>query len=447
MTFDAGFLRTRLKSMTLTAPSSRWLVAFSGGMDSTVLLHALSQCGDDLPQQVLAIHIDHGIHAESATWERHCAQIAATFGVDYLCKRVSVAAKGAGGMEAAARDARYSAFRNLVRDGDCLLSAHHADDQAETLLLNLLRGSGVAGIAGIGFSQPFAEGRLLRPLLDISRESLQHYAANQDLDWLDDPANDDTRFDRNFLRKSVMPLLATRWPAVATQFRKSADLAGEASELLNELADLDLASHEAADRLSIVALKALTPARQRNLLRRAVSICGLPSPPASRLYQAVNELIPAREDAQPYIQWNGAELRRYRDRLHIMANIPDIPDIAEQQAKLLLPDGHAVELMPGMGALRLKSAAATGIDPRLARDGIRIRYRQGGEEVRLAGHACTHKLKKLLQQDGILPWMRDRLPLLYAGDELVAIADLWIADGSAAQGGLEVLWDNRPTIR
>jgi tRNA(Ile)-lysidine synthase len=444
MTFDAEILLSTLQKLTMKAPPSRWLVAFSGGMDSTVLLHALSACRNEMPQEIVAVHINHGMHRDAGRWEQHCERIASTFDVSYLCQRVTVTEERAHGPEAAARDARYAALRNFVRAGDCLLSAHHEEDQAETLLLNLLRGSGFAGLAGIGLLQPFASGHLIRPLLNVSQKLLQRYAEEQDLEWLDDPSNSDVRFDRNYLRKEVVPLLATRWPAVSSSLRKSAQIASESNDLLNELADLDLLRHDSADRLSVTELTVLSKARQRNMLRRAVSICGLPAPPASRLYQAVNELIPAREDAQPHVHWHGAEFRRYRDRLFVM---PETPQCGIPPSAVLLPDGSEVQLMPGMGSLRLVGAAVEGIDPALVRDGLSVRYRQGGEEVRLPGHDCTHKLKKLLQQDGVLPWMRERLPLLYCGDKLVAIADMWVAAECVAQHGLAVRWDGRPVLR
>ncbi len=447
--FDAEILLSRLRLMTAGEAPSRWLVAFSGGMDSTVLLHALSSYRPVLQQgvvqqDIVAVHVDHGLHADSSQWEAHCRGFAAELQVEYICRRVTVSEDAGCGPEAAAREARYAALHEIVQPGDCLLSAHHEDDQAETLLLNLLRGSGLAGIAGIGSQQKFSAGRLLRPMLGISADAISGYAERYKLRWIDDPSNADQRFDRNFLRKEILPKLASRWPAVSARFKRSADLAGESSELLNDLADLDLQHHNNSDRLSISELKKLSLGRQRNVLRRAVHICGLSPPPASRIYQAVHELIPAREDAQPLVRWSGAELRRYRDQLFIM---PELMDGQASGNDILLPDGEKLELGFGMGTLQLAQAPTGGIDAVFAENGLTVRYRQGGEEIRLEGHDCTHKLKKLLQQDGVLPWLRDRLPLLYADDKLVAVADFWIAAECMAPQGLEVRWKGRPALR
>jgi len=442
VTFDSKILLERLTALTAGEPASRWLVAFSGGIDSTVLLHALSCARDQQLAEIIAIHVDHGLHADSRNWEIHCRQFAGQLGVSYISKQVAVDDDLRGGPEAAARQARYALLQTLVRHGDCLLSAHHEEDQAETLLLNLLRGSGLAGLAGIGAAQSFGRGRLLRPLLGVPAAALHDYAKHHELRWIEDPSNADTRFDRNFLRAEILPRLASRWPAVAARLRQSADLASEASALLRELADIDLAAAGSPERLDLEALRSLSPQRQRNLLRQAISLCGLPPPPATRLYQAVHELLPAREDAQPLVAWPGAELRRYRNHVYVMPAMARLPD---EQAQVLRP-AATLDLGPGMGRLVLRPEVEGGIDPELARAGLRVRYRQGGEQIRPAGHACTHKQKKLLQQQGIVPWMRSRLPLLYAGEKLVAVADLWIAKECSHDAGFGVSWRDRSPL-
>jgi len=443
MTFDSKILLERLTVLTVDEPASRWLVAFSGGLDSTVLLHALSCMRERHPAATTAIHVDHGLHAESRNWEIHCRQFAGQLGISYISERVSVDDDLQSGPEAAARQARYALLQTLVREGDCLLSAHHEEDQAETLLLNLMRGSGPAGLAGIGAAQLFGEGRLLRPLLGVSAEAIRDYAKHHDLGWIEDPSNADTRFDRNFLRQEIVPRLASRWPGVAASLKQSADLASEASTLLRDLADIDLAAASGSpERLDLEVLRALSLQRQRNLLRRAISLCGLPPPPATRLYQAVDELIPARQDAQPRVAWPGAELRRYRNNLYIMPGVPDLPG---EPLQVLRPEA-SLDLGPGMGQLVLNPDVDGGINPELASAGLRVRYRQGGEEIRLAGHGCTHKLKKLLQQEGIVPWMRSRLPLLYSGGNLVAVADLWIAAECSHEAGYGVCWRDRSPL-
>ncbi len=443
MTFDSEGLLSRLRAMTSAEPPLRWLVAFSGGIDSTVLLHALGNCREQLEQQVVAVHIDHGLAPDSARWDAHCQAFAEQLGVEYVSRKVAVVDDAGGGPEAAARQARYAALRQIVQQGDCLLSAHHEDDQAETLLLNLMRGSGLAGMAGIGAIRKFSRGRLLRPLLGIPLAAIQDYATLHDLSWIDDPSNADVRYDRNFLRHEILPKLASRWPAVSARLRQSADLAGEGSELLNDLADLDLAEIGSPQRLSIVTLAKLSLPRQRNVLRRAIRRCSLPPAPATRLYQVVHELLPSPPDAQPMVAWPGAELRRYRQHLYVLAEM-SVADGAVGQ--FLSVGGEVLELGAGMGSLAMRKVTTAGIDPQIMQQGLQVRYRQGGEAIRLAGHDCTHKLKKLLQQKGVLPWMRARLPLLYVDDRLIAVADLWVAADYVATPGYVINWHERPAI-
>ena len=443
MKLTQQYLRNRLETLTADLDVQRYIVAFSGGLDSTVLLHALSQDGVSSARDLLAVHVNHGLQDAATGWSRHCEEIAAELGVACECREVQVDVEGAAGPEAAAREARYKAFRELMRPGDCLLSAHHREDQAETVLLNLLRGSGPAGLAAIAARQEFGCGYLLRPLLSVPRLELEAYANAHDLHWVDDPTNLKQQFDRNFLRHELIPLLQQRWPAATARLARSAELAREANDMLNALADIDLAPHESATRLDVPLLRELPEARQRNLLRRAVALCGLPAPPSTRLQQAIDELLPARDDAQPLVAWNGAELRRYRDKLFIMSGLPAHPLGDGQQ---LLPDGADVSLGTGLGALRLVSGNTVGISPQVAGEGLQIRFRRGGEEIRPSGSRVTRKLKKLLQEDGVLPWMRERVPLLYAGERLVAVANLWIAADCIAQGGLQIDWRDRPPL-
>ena len=442
MIFDSDDLLVRLRALTSGKSPARWLVAFSGGIDSTVLLHALAN--SETEAAVIAIHIDHGLHADSGQWEQHCREFAADLGVEFESRAVTVAEKPENGPEAAARRARYDAFLRLVRSDDCLLSAHHEDDQAETLLLNLMRGSGPAGLAGIGLRQSFGRGHLLRPMLGVPGEAILAYAERHELGCINDPSNADSRFDRNFIRNEIVPKLAARWPAVSNRLRRSAELVGESSELLNDLADMDLDGLGTPQKLSIKGLQKLPAARQRNVLRRAVRLCGLPPPPATRLYQIIHELLPARADGQPLVVWAGAEIRRYRDSLYVM---PPHQIVDGEGAGILRPGGPSICLGSGLGSLELTEEAGEGIDPKLAQHGLTIRYRDGGEAIRISGQGPTRKLKKLLQEEGVVPWMRTGLPLLFVDDRLVAVADLWVEADCVASPGLTVNWIDRPALK
>lgn len=442
MTFSGQFLRQQLALLEeRAARPTRYVVAFSGGLDSTVLAHALAatQARGDVP--VIAIHIDHGLHPDSAQWEAHCRTTAMQLGIEYRSKSVDVRLDAGKGPEAAAREARYTALCDELQHGDWLLSAHHCEDQAETLLLNLVRGSGPAGIAGIGAIRRFGPGWLARPLLQAARASLQAYADEHGLAWVEDPSNEDRRFDRNFLRHDILPRLQSRWPDIAARLQRSAGHAGEAADLLADLGDIDLAALGGrAQRLPVDGLLALSAARQRNVIRHALRLLGLSTPTAQQLERVLNEVLPARQDAQPHVGWPGAAVRRYRNGLYLLPE-----QVAEIPAARPVTAGNVV-LGPGLGVLRLQSDAAQGLSAALVAAGLRLEKRRGGEEFQPYGQAHTRKLKKLLQEEGVVPWMRDRLPLLYAGERLVAVGDLWLASDAVASPGVAVHWDERPAL-
>ena len=443
MTFGPEVVAERLDALeTADNKPDRYVIALSGGLDSTVLAHALTVTRERHGKSLLAVHVDHQLHPESGHWNDYCRRLADTLDLEFVAETVSVVADG-GGLEAAARKARYAALARHTGDRDWLLSAHHRNDQAETLLLNLMRGSGPAGMAGLGLLTPFAAGWLVRPLIDVPRDALEAYAAAQNLQWLDDPSNADLRFDRNYLRHEVLPSLEQRWPGVIERLARSADLAAEAAMMLDELAASDLREvGDRAARIDIAGLLQLTDARQRNLLRHAIRREGLPLPGAARLATVLVSVLQARDDAQPMVQWEGAEVRRYRGKLYLSR------PLGEQSWP---PGGRPladspVSLGPGMGTLRLSPGAPRGLSGSVLAGGLAIRMRKGGEEIKPLGQTHTKKLKKLLQEKGIVPWMRERLPLIYSGEELVAVADLWVAAEAASEPGTAVCWDDRPEL-
>jgi tRNA(Ile)-lysidine synthase len=447
VTFDRDVLFARLNAVAeLAGWPKRFVVAFSGGLDSTVMLHALAASRSAHQNSITAVHVDHGLQRDSAAWSEHCRAFAIGVSVDFVEIKVDVDVAGGQGTEAAARAARYDAFRAYLKTGDWLLSAHHKDDQAETLLLNLMRGSGPAGLAGIGELLPLGAGWLVRPLLSCSRSELVDYATLHDLTWIDDPSNEDRQYDRNYLRHEVMPTLAARWPDAAGRLKRSAALAGEASQLLDQLADADYRElGDRPERLALDKLRQLPPERQRNVLRYVIRELGLPSPPARQLESVITELLGAREDAQPVVQWPGAEIRRYRDNVYVLASVA-AEDKEDPVPVMIPPDTQSIALGRGRGDLTLEPGAARGLADRVLKAGLEVRYRAGGEEIKPLGQLHTRKLKKLLQEEGVVPWMREKLPLLYSAGELVAVADLWIADSAASEPGTAVRWRNRPPI-
>jgi len=447
VTLETETLLRKLRDLeAIAGMPSRYVIAFSGGLDSTVLLHALASLRDKLGVSLHAIHVDHGLHSDSAAWSAHCRDYAERLGVDYQSLSVKVQLESGKGPEASARDARYNALHAELGAGDWLMSAHHREDQAETLLLNLIRGSGPMGIAGIGSIRRFGPGWLARPLLETSRQALAEYANREKLDWVEDPSNVDRRFDRNYLRHDILPRLGARWPDISARLQRSAGHAGEASHLLTDLAGIDLQSVGGRpEKLSIDGLLQMSPARQRNVLRYAVRQLGLPTPTAMQLARIQNEVIPAREDAQPLVTWSGAAVRRYRNSLYVLPEtdqaLPAAIDIPSGDLPLA-----AISLGPGLGVLRFRAGGAPGLSEDIIKRGVQIRFREGGEEIRPFGQSHTRKLKKLLQEEGVVPWMRERLPLVFSAGELVAVGDLWLAAQAVSEPGISLRWQDRPAL-
>lgn len=447
MSFSPEALRDRLVDRlteleALSVTPDRYVIALSGGLDSIVLAHALAATRARHGKNLLALHVDHCLHEASPTWAEHCRKFAEQLDIEFELEQVAVDKEVGAGLEAAARDARYAALANHMTSRDWCLSAHHQDDQGETLLLNLLRGSGPAGLAAMRPLRRLGSGWLVRALLDVPRQELEDYAEMAGLRWIDDPSNKEEAFDRNFLRNRVLPVIAERWPHAAARFGRSAELAGDATDLLADLADLDLASLGAVPgRVPVAGLRAMPQIRQNNLLRRAAQVMGLAVPANAQLRAIRDELLAAREDAEPLVRWVGGEARRYRDVLYLL---PPFAAASFADGQHVDADGLAVG--PGMGRLRLVADDTRARQERVELPGLTARRRRGGEKIKPKGHGHTRKLKKLLQDEGVVPWWRDQLPLVYAGDELVAVADLWLADSAFAASGARIQWDERPNL-
>jgi tRNA(Ile)-lysidine synthase len=358
---------------------------------------------------------------------------------------VRVTAVAEEGLEAAARRARYAALAELLGPGDFLLTAHQRDDQAETVLLQLMRGAGIAGLAAMPARAAFGPGELVRPLLGFARAALLAYAREHRLDWIEDPSNADLRLRRNFLRAEILPRLQQHWPEANAMLVRSAGHAAEAQALLDDLARMDLAGCMPADdprypyALSVTVFAALPAARQRNLLRYWLRQQGFLVPSARQLEEVQTLIRTAPRTRQACLRWSGAELWRYRERLVIVPWRP-VPDRRLDVAW----DLRAPLELPGIGRLRTVAVTGRGLVPERLGEQVRVRLRQGGEPVLLPGRRHHHALKKLLQAAGVPPWERIRLPVLYAGDQLAAVADRWVCAAFAAQpgeSGLEIVWE------
>lgn len=412
------------------APVTRYWVAYSGGRDSTVLLHAaLATTRDKIP--LAAVHIHHGLYPQADAWAAHCAQVCGALGIPLTLQHVDATPQPDESPEAAARRARYAACAQIIGHDEVLLTAHHQDDQAETVLLQLLRGSGPQGLAGMAACASWASGRLVRPLLTVSRAAIASYAAQQQLTWIEDPSNGDPRYARNYLRHHVLPLLAGLQPAVASTLCRAAQHAAQASMLLDELADADMPD-SSPTKLFIPALLALTPARRHNVLRRWLKKHAWPMPQTRHLAQLERDVLQARADATPCLRWPGVWVRRYREYLYISA--PDAPP----SAPIMWLDPNLPVALPHNGVLQGQPVVGQGVAlQHWQKSPITIRYRQGGERIQPIGSPYTRALKTLFQEHGIPPWQRARWPLLYIGAELVAVPQLVIGAPWAASAGEE----------
>lgn len=404
---------------------ARVWVALSGGLDSTVLLHMLAAAGT---QGLRAVHVHHGLQPAADDWVREVRRICRSLDVPLTVRRVQISAGDPAGPEAAARAARYDALRALLRPGDLLATAHHREDQAETVLLRALRGGGIAGLAAMRTQTPFGAGQLWRPLLKTRRANLRAYAEAQKLRWIDDPHNHDPRYARSYLRETVWPLLRTHWPQAADSLVRLADHAQAAETLLNELAALDQAAigGDGCDSLSVSALLALSAPRRRNLLRLVWAQRGWAAPTADLLQNLEREVLSARADAQPCLRFADGEARRYRDRLYLMAPLPAPPT-----TELRWQRGRRLVLPAGCGRLDASRA------PRTA---LRVRFASGGERLKPQGSPHHRSLKQLAQAVAMPVWVRERLPLIYAGDRLLSVAGLWNAAELADIKGFALIW-------
>lgn len=448
-------LQGRAGGTALLPPDASVCVAFSGGLDSTVLLHSFARLAAEpgppsgIPRhhgyRVRAVHIDHGLHSDSARWRDHCERQARALQVEFTSMRVDVTGVDELGLEAAARDARYDAFAKELRAGEYLLLGHHADDQLETVLLALMRGAGVLGLSGMQVFEQFARGALLRPLWDFTRAELEAWAGAEGLNWLSDPSNDNHGLDRNFIRHRVVTALRERWPAAAQTALRSTQHLQEAWRTLEQLAALDAETALGEDCLEVARLAALNPERRRNLLRYWVRRRGARAPSTRKLAAIEHDMLAASEDRVPCVGWDGWEMRRHRGWLYCERHLPPFDTEQEIDWQSQMP----LTLPAGLGRLRMAAAESRCLDAARLPAALTVRFRAGGETLQPAGHAFHHKLKKLLQAADVLPWWRERLPLVYAGDRLVAVGDLWIAAEFAVpvgEPGIAVLWDERPSI-
>lgn len=446
--FSPDSLAAALAKGAAPGASGELCVAFSGGLDSTVLLAALAELKSrGWRGAVRALHIDHQLQPDSGLWAARCAETAGRLGIPFASERVVVPLANGQGIEAAARAVRYAALYGSLAAGETLLTAHHADDQLETVLLALMRGAGVRGLSGMPSRAPAGAGWHQRPLLDYPRADLERWAREHNVSFIEDPTNREPRYRRSYLRQAVVPALKTTWPGAAVVASRSAAHLGEAAGLLDELARIDLEGAAEAACLRVDKLAAMTSPRRRNLLRYWLRSLALPTPSTAKLAVLEHDMLVARPDRQLCVEWEGAEVRLHRGLLYAG------PPLSAPPVARAAPWDWREPLVLPQGLGELHAVPTTGAGLAVARLPEQLQWQFRGEvEGGPAGESQgtgRHGLKKLLQEARVLPWWRGRLPLLSAGDHLLAVGDLWISREFAATDsapGVRVEWRHRPPI-
>jgi tRNA(Ile)-lysidine synthase len=430
-TFTPEVLAASLRELIPGYPDARLCIAVSGGVDSLALLHATQALAAAEPRiKLCGLHVDHGLQHQSGEWAESCRGQCAALGVPLKVLELHLQIAKGESIEAEARRARYAAMAAELEAGENLLTAHHADDQLETVLLQLFRGAGVAGLAAMPAAAPLGAGRHIRPLLAVQRHELEAYAAAAGLAWIEDPMNREWRFDRGYLRHEVLPVVRARWTSVADTVGRSARHFAAAQALLEALAEGDGAALvDGEGRLEIAGLAALARDRQVNVLRWWISRQGLGMPSTARLESILRDVLPAREDAMPVVTWSTGEVRRYRGRLYVMAPLPEPPT-----AVAVLEPGRAV-VIDGVGRLELVASEGAGLSAAVYPGPFVVKFREGGERLRPLGEALEKPLQQWFQEAGVEPWRRNRLPLVFAGNRLLAVGQLWISAEAAAGPG------------
>lgn len=351
----------------------------------------------------------------------HCQVLCDTYAIPLTIQKVNAHGKFGESPEEAARNARYLAFTTLLSDGDLLLMAHHQDDQAETVLLQLLRGAGLEGISGMPESAPLGKGTLLRPLLDFDSQQILAYAEKNRLQWIEDPSNRDPRFDRNYLRQIIMPLIHARWPATSRVLSRAARHVADAADHQRKK-QWELASKIAPHGHFVLSeASGLEEYELRLAIRGWFDGLGLRMPSERMTQSIIGELFGAGSDRLPKITLaDGSHLVRYRQ---IAYRIPH----SEEPSPCVWPDWRIPLQLPGNNGTLALAPADMGASALNFWDSavIQIRYRVGGEKIRLPHRQGHHKLKDLFQEQGIPPWIRTRIPLIYLGEQLVWVAGFW----------------------
>ncbi len=391
----------------------RLYVGFSGGVDSTVLLHFLSR-QDEFKSRLTAIHIHHGISPDADQWVLHCQQVCQQLNLPFISRRIKL--ETLSNVEEQARLLRFDAFQQCLNANDALLLAQHLDDQVETVLFRLFRGTGVKGAAAMAAERSLPQGELIRPLLNCTRQDLLNYANEWRLSWVEDESNGSLDYDRNYLRNEIMPLIKQRWPAALANIARFSSHCRETEALLDEFCGLEHAEMDLTQTFfDVRRIERLSHQRQKLLLRQWLSYHHPYSPSSALLQRIFSELIGAKEDAGPLIQWGHIQLRRYQNKIYLWRAPECLPSVWEAFPQPLTLSSGRLEAKKNKDGFKMTKGKR-----------IEIRFREGGERFFYRGQ---HKqLKKLFQDWGVPPWLRDCWPLVYVDEQLAVIPDYAVSD-------------------
>lgn len=431
--------------------SNRLVLGLSGGLDSRVLLHLLAELKQQQPQlQILAVHVHHGLSDHADAWLQQCQQWAQQSNIDFVAERVQLELGSRVSLEQAAREARYQALAKHIDSRSILLTAHHQGDQLETFLLALKRGSGPKGLSAMAQTMEFAAGQLVRPLLSVSRQQLHQYATEHQLDWVEDESNADTRFDRNFIRHNVAPVLKQRWPNIEKSVARSAALCAQQESLLKDLLYTRYQEMLGSQgQLAIEALKGQSQAARGALLRLWLQEQGFAMPSEKQLLQLWQDVALAQSDAAPIFCYGETQIGRHQNCLWVFEKSQDASQLCLEwpiEKPLELPDSlgrlQLIKRTEHETAFEAKQLGATSIQTLSLpanTDSLRVVFSATGIHAHPEGRQHGRALKKLLQEWQIPTWQRHRIPFVVDGNELVAAANLCV--GQAYSGAdYQLIW-------
>ena len=413
---DGRFDSTRLLQSIARLPQARmYWVGFSGGADSSALLHALSKSRNDLQAPIHAVHFHHGLNPAADDWQYHCQNFCRQRDISFTARKLEIERSNKNSIEEESRNRRYLAIGEMLQSSDIYLTAHHADDQAETLFLNLMRGSGIEGLAGIPELRKLGKGWVARPLLNTRKMELESYLIRQGIDWLEDPSNKDQSFDRNFLRNSLFPQLETRWPGVVRRLTRTSRTARISATALADFID----SHynkilKNRHKMPLRPFLQLEPPMRALVLRQWLRRQEVPALPEVRLNEFIKQIAGSTSGSQAEVRWSGWQVKRHGNLIWLQDQlIPALNSCHDWTT------GSTLDLGESLGCLQLHGSKI------IIPGGWQVASRRKGERIRLHHQGVRRKLKDLFRESAIPPWLRSSIPVLYWQGEAVAIGD-WI---------------------